>query len=82
MHGAKLANFPYPFFQIVDARVRSAVVVLGAIGTIEIATIRHVQTALQRLAVEQTLTRFQDFIAGKFTADSTEELHAMLNGPS
>jgi hypothetical protein len=77
-HGAKLTNFPYPFFQIVEARVRPAVVVLGAISTIEIATISHVQTALQRFPVEQTLTRFEDVIAGKFAADFTEKLHAML----
>src|SRR5438552_14517666 len=77
-HGAKLANFPYPFLQIVEARVRPAVVVLGAISTIEIATVRHVKTALQRFAVEQTLTRFQHVIAGEFTADFTEEFHAMM----
>src|SRR6266404_1638167 len=76
-HGAKLANFPYPFFQIVEARVRPAVVVFGAIGTIEIATIRDVKAALQRLAVEETLTRFQDIIAGKFAANVFDNLHAV-----
>src|SRR5713101_2204678 len=55
-HGAKLANFPYPFFQIVEPRMRPAVVVLGAIGTIKIATVRHVKAALQRFPVEKTLT--------------------------
>jgi hypothetical protein len=44
-------NFPYPFFQIVEARMRSAVVVLGAIGTIEIATVGDVKAALQRFPV-------------------------------
>src|SRR6266480_1361957 len=68
-HGAKLANFPYPFFQIVEARVRPAVVVFGAIGTVEIATVRDVKTALQRFPIEETLTRFQNVIAGKFAAD-------------
>ena len=55
-HGAKLTNFPYPFFQIVEAWMRPAVVVLGAIGAIEITTIRHLKTALQRLTVDQALT--------------------------
>src|SRR5438270_6611655 len=77
-HGAELANFPNPFFQIVEARMRPAVVVLGAIGTIEITTIRHVKTALQRFTVEQTLTRFQNVIAGKFTTNFIEKFHTMM----
>jgi|SRR6266536_974825 len=77
-HGAKLANFPYPFFQIVEARVRPAVVVFGAIGTVEIATVRDVKTALQRFPIEETLTRFQNVIAGEFTADFAKKLHAMM----
>ncbi len=60
--------------------MRPAVVVLGAIGTIEIATIRDVKTALQRFAVEETLARFQNVIAGKFTADVFENLHAVWAG--
>src|SRR5213075_708157 len=79
-HGAQLTNFPYPFFQIVEARMRPAVVVLGAIGTIEITTIRDVKTALQRLTVDQALTRFQNIITGKFTADFAKKLHAMMKG--
>ncbi len=55
-HGAKLANLPYPFFQIVEARMRPAIVVLGAISTIEITTISDVKAALQRFPVEETLT--------------------------
>jgi len=58
--------------------MRPAVVVLGAIGTIEITTIRHVKTALQRFAVDQALARFQNVIAGKFAADFVEKLHAMM----
>ena len=58
--------------------MRPAVVVLGAIGTIEIATVRDVKTALQRFAVEQTLARFQNIIAGKFAADFVQKLHAMM----
>ena len=57
--------------------MRPAVVVLSAISTIEITTIRHVKAALQRSAIEKTLTRFQNVIAGKFTADFIEALHAM-----
>jgi len=60
--------------------MRPAVVVLGAIGTIEITAIRHVKTALQRFAVEETLTGFQNFIAGKFAADFVEKLHAVWAG--
>ena len=56
--------------------MRPAVVVFGAIGTVEIATICDVQTALQRFAVEQTPTRFQNVIAVKFAADFVQELHA------
>ena len=58
--------------------MRPAVVVLGAIGTIEIAAVRDVEAALQRFAVEQTLTRFQNVVAGEFTADFAKKLHAMM----
>ena len=58
--------------------MRPAIVVFGAIGTIEIATVRDVKAALQRFAVEQTLTRFQNVIAGEFTADFAKKLHAMM----
>jgi hypothetical protein len=57
--------------------MRPAVVVLGAIGTIEIATIRDVKTALEGFSVEETLTRFQNVIAGKFAANVVEKLHAV-----
>jgi ribosome-associated toxin RatA of RatAB toxin-antitoxin module len=62
--------------------MRPAVVVLGAIGTIEIATIRDVKTALQGFAVEETLTRFQNVIARKFTAGVFKKLHAAWIRPS
>jgi hypothetical protein len=55
--------------------MRPAVVVLGAIGTVEITAIRHVKTALERFTVDETLARFQNVIAGKFTADVFENLH-------
>jgi hypothetical protein len=32
---------------------------------------------LKRFAIEETLTRFQNVIAGKFAADFVEELHAI-----
>ncbi|HEY2144035.1 MAG TPA: hypothetical protein VGH06_06740 [Candidatus Udaeobacter sp.] len=56
--------------------MRTAVVVFGVIGATEIATVGHVKTALQWFLVEETPTRFQNVVAGKFTADSIEELHA------
>jgi hypothetical protein len=56
--------------------MRPAVVILGAISAVEVATIRHVQTALQRFAVDEALAGFQNVIAGKFAADFVEELHA------
>jgi hypothetical protein len=40
-------------FFIVEARMQP-VVALSAIGTIEIATVRHVKTALQRFPVDRT----------------------------
>ena len=58
--------------------MRPAVVVLGAIGTIEVTAIRHVKTALQRFTVDEALTRFQNVIAGKFAADFVQKLHAMM----
>ena len=57
--------------------MRSAVVVFGAISTIEITTIRHVKTALQRFPVDEALAGFQNVIAGKFAADFVQELHAV-----
>jgi hypothetical protein len=54
-----------------------AVVVLSAVRAIEIATIRDIKAALQRFAIEEALTRFQNVIPGKFTADVFENLHAI-----
>ena len=58
--------------------MRSAIIVFGAISTIEVAPVRHVQAALQRFAVFETLSRFQNVIAGEFAADFIEKLHAMI----
>ena len=60
--------------------MRPAVVVLGAIGTIKVATVCDVKTALQRFPVEETHTGFQNVIAGEFAADLVEKLHAMMKG--
>jgi hypothetical protein len=57
--------------------MRPAIVVFGAIGAIEVATIRHVKAALQRFAIEKTLTGFHNVVAGKFAADFVENLHAV-----
>jgi hypothetical protein len=59
--------------------MRPAVIVLSAIGTIEITTIRDIKAALERFTVEEALSRFQNVIAGKFAADFVEKLHAMTN---
>jgi hypothetical protein len=58
--------------------MRPAIVVFSAISAIEIALVRYIKAALQRLAITETLSRFQDVVAGKFAADFTEELHAMM----
>ena len=58
--------------------MRTAVIVFGAIGAIEVATIRNVETALQRFAIEDALPGFEQVVAGKFAADFTEKLHAMM----
>jgi hypothetical protein len=56
--------------------MRPTVVVLGAISTIEIAAVRYVKAALQRFAIEETLTGFHNVIAGKFAAKMSKKLHA------
>ena len=58
--------------------MRPAIVVFGAIGTIEIATVRDVKTALQRFPVEETLTRLQNVIAGEFTADFAKSFMRLI----
>src|SRR5262249_22250181 len=77
-HCPKFANLSHPFFQVVDAWMRPAIVVFGAISAIEIATIRHVKAALQRFPIEKTLTGFHNVIAGKFAANFVEKLHAKI----
>jgi hypothetical protein len=57
--------------------MRPAIVVLGAISAIEIALVRYIKAALQRFAVTETLSRFQNVVAGKFATDFVEELHAV-----
>ena len=57
--------------------MQPAIVVFSAISAIEVAPVRYIKTALQRFAIEKTLTRFQNVIAGKFATDFVEELHAV-----
>ena len=62
--------------------MRLRVIVFGAIGAIEVALIGQVNTALQRFAVEKTLTGFEKVIAGKFAADLLYSLHAACADPA
>jgi hypothetical protein len=62
--------------------MRPAVVVLSAIGAIEITTIGDIKTTLEGFAIEETLTRFQNVIAGEFPASVFESLHAAWTKPS
>ena len=70
-HGTKVANLTNPFFKIVKAGMWPAIIVLGAIGTIEVTTVRHIKAALQRFPVEETPARFQNVVTGKLAADFT-----------
>ena len=58
--------------------MRPAIVILSAISTIQIAAVRDIKAALQRFAIEETLTRFHNVVAGEFAPDFVEELHAMM----
>ena len=58
--------------------MRAAIVILGAVGTIEIAAVCDIKAALQRFAIEKTLTRLQNVIAGKFAADFVEKFHTIM----
>ena len=58
--------------------MRPAIVVFSAISAIEVALVRYIKTTLQRFAVYETLTRFQNVIAGEFATDFIEKLHAMM----
>jgi hypothetical protein len=46
-------------------------------GRPAMARTRH-KTARKRFAIEKTLTRFQNVIAGEFTTDFIEKLHAIM----
>jgi hypothetical protein len=74
-HSAKITNLPGPFFKVVEARMGSAIVVLRAIGAIEVALVGDVKAALERFTIEKTLTGLQNIIAGKFTAGLFKNLH-------
>src|SRR4051812_26463051 len=53
------------------------VIVFSAISAIQVALVRYIKTALQRFAVDEPFTRFQNVIAGEFARNFIEKLHAM-----
>src|SRR5450631_2239902 len=55
--------------------MRLRVIVFRAVGAIEVALIGEVEAALQRLAVENTLSGFEQVIPGKFPANLVEQVH-------
>ena len=57
--------------------MRLRVVVFRAVRAIEIALIGQVKAALERLAVENALTGFEQVIAGEFAADFIEQVHGI-----
>ena len=58
-HRSEVADFADPKLEVFELRMRLRVIVLRAIGTIEVALIGQVEAALQRLSVENTLSRFK-----------------------
>ena len=61
--------------------MRLRVIVFGAIGAIEVALVGEIETALQRLAIEEALAGFEQVIAGKFPADFIEQIHGVPERP-
>jgi hypothetical protein len=55
--------------------MRLAVVVLSAVAAIEITAVGDVEAALERLAINQALRRFEEIIARELAADLIKELH-------
>ena len=80
-HRAEIADFADPNFEVLELRMRLRVIVLSAIGAIEIAFIGEVEAALQRLPVEKALAGFEQVVAGKFAADFIEQVHEVADGP-
>ena len=76
-HRAEFANFAGPLLQVIERRMRTRVVVLRAIGAIEIASIRHVQAALQRSTVDQPLRRFEQIVLAEFAADLAQDFQGI-----
>src|SRR5205085_4386252 len=79
-HGAEIADFADPKLQILELRMRLRVIVLGAIGAIEVALVGEVEAALQRLPVEKAFAGFEQVVAGKFAADFIEQVHEVADG--
>ena len=62
--------------------MRPAIVIFSTVSAIEVALVCHVKAALQRLAVMETLSRFQDVVAGEFATDFIEKLHSLVKEPN
>lgn len=62
--------------------MRPRVVVLGAVGAIEVAPVRQVNAALEWLLIEEPLARFEQIKAGKLPADFIEQVHGCLRARS
>ena len=76
-HRAEIANLSDPELEIFELGMRLGVIVLGAIGAIEIALVGQVKTALEWLAIEQPLAGFKNVVSGKFAADLIEQIHGV-----
>src|SRR6059058_3491435 len=80
-HRAEIADLADPKLEVLELRVRFRVIVLGAIGAIEVALVGEIEAALQRLPVEQAFAGFEQVVAGKFAADFIEQVHEVADGP-
>src|ERR1051326_6156251 len=79
-HRAEIADLFDPKLQVFQLGMWLRVIVFDAIGAIEIALGGKIETALQRLAIEEPLARFEQVVAGKFAADSIKQVHGCWTG--
>jgi hypothetical protein len=79
-HRPQIADFFDPKLEVFQLRMGPRVIVFGAIRAIEVAPISQVQAALERLAIEEPLARFEQIIAGKFPTDFIEQVHGVICG--
>ena len=75
-HRSKIADFADPELEVFELWMRLRVIVFRAVGAIEVALIGQIETALERLAIENALSGFEQVIPGKFAADLIEQVHA------